>query len=121
MKAYTNPLLCVNQDLTTKEKAVLFEIIPLISYKDGILRYNNQILDLKEMCELLREDYDGFRKVIKSLITKEIIKKIDVVSDANKYRTQKAYVVNPYIFFKGTDIQRDILSHFINSKWADIS
>lgn len=72
------------------------------------------------MCELLHEDYDGFRKVIKSLITKEIIKKIDVVSDANKYRTQKAYVVNPYIFFKGTDIQRDILSHFINSKWANL-
>lgn len=41
VKAYINPLLSLNPYLTTREKAVLFEIIPLISYKDGILRHNN--------------------------------------------------------------------------------
>ncbi len=41
VKAYTNTLLNLNPYLTTREKSVLFEIIPLISYKDGILRYDN--------------------------------------------------------------------------------
>ena len=121
VKAYINPLLSLNPYLTTREKAVLFEIIPLISYKDGILRHNNQILDLKEMCELLHEEYSGFRRVIKSLIDKEILKKIDVTSDTSKYKTQKAYVVNPYIFFKGTDLQRNVMLLFADSKWANLN
>jgi len=69
---------------------------------------------------MLHEEYSGFRRVIKSLIDKEIIKKIDVISDASKYKTQKAYVVNPYIFFKGTDLQRNIMLLFMDSKWANL-
>lgn len=119
VKVFQNPLLQLHRELTTRENSVLMGLMPFISYKDGVLRCDNQVLDIKTMSEILGEEYGGFRKAIISLIEKEVLKKIDIKSETNSSKTKKCFVVNPFIFFRGTDVDRSITSEFINSKWAE--
>lgn len=51
-------------------------IMPFIYYKDGILKYNNKIVDVKIISEQLGENYDVFRKIISSIIKKEVLGKL---------------------------------------------
>lgn len=66
---------------------------------------------------MLRENYDVTRKAIKGLINKGVLAKTDIVSDKTTYKTQKCYVVNPYIFFKGVDAERKYVDLFSNTRW----
>lgn len=120
VKVFTSTLMAVNKELTTKEGSVLLEIIPFISYSDGVLRYNNQIVDLKELSELNDENYDVFRRTISSLIKRGIIAKTKVTSDNSKYVDRTCYVVNPYIFFKGTNLERRFGYLFEDTKWKAV-
>lgn len=119
VKMFVNPLVELHRELSTRENSVVMGLIPFISYKDGVLRCDGKILDIKTMSEILDEEYGGFRKTILSLINKEIIKKIDIQSDRDPNKMKKCFVVNPFIFFRGTDMKRDIACYFIDSKWAD--
>lgn len=120
VKVYINTSIELYKKLTTKELAICIGLMPFISYTDGVLRYNNKITTAKEISELLNEDYSNFSKIIKSLYKKEVIKKIEVTSDINIYRTKKCIVVNPYIFFRGNDVDIRLKELFINSIWADM-
>jgi hypothetical protein len=70
VKVFTNPITTLFKELPTKEFAVAMAIMPFISYKDGILRYDGKIADIKIISEQLGENYDVFRKIIASLIKK---------------------------------------------------
>ena len=64
VKVYTNPIKQLFKELPTKEFAVAMALMPYISYKDGILKINNKITDVKNIAEDLNENYDPFRKVV---------------------------------------------------------
>ena len=120
VKVYINPIIELYKNLTTKELAVCLGLMPFISYTDGVLRYNNKIVSIKTISELLNEDYDSYRKIIKSLYEKEVIKKIEVTSDINIYKTKKCIVVNPYVFFRGNDVDIRLKELFSDSIWASM-
>lgn len=120
VKVYTNPITALFKELPTKEFAVAMAIMPFISYKDGILRYDGKIVTIKTISDVLCENYDGFKKIISSLVKKDIIKKVERQSDTNLSKTKQCYVVNPYIFLRGADIEKDIVELFKGTKWANI-
>lgn len=120
VKVYTNPITALFKELPTKEFAVAMAIMPFISYKDGILRHEGKIVTIKIISDILCENYDGFKKVFSSLIKKEVVKKVERQSDTNLSKTKQCYVVNPYIFLRGADIEKKIVEQFKGSKWANI-
>lgn len=120
VKVFTNPITTLFKELPTKEFAVAMAIMPFISYKDGILKYNNKIADVKIISEQLGENYDVFRKTISSLIKKEVLGKVERQSDTYQNKTKQCICVNPFIYLRGQDLDREIRDKFVNSKWANI-
>lgn len=120
IKVFTSPIPMLFKELPTKEFAVAMAIMPFISYKDGVLRYNNKIVDVKTLSEQLGENYDVFRKTIASLVKKEVLGKIELQSDTYQNKTKQCICVNPFIFLRGQDLDKKIHDKFVNSKWATI-
>ena len=120
VKVFTNPITTLFKELPTKEFAVAMAIMPFISYKDGILKYNNKIADVKIISEQLGENYDVFRKTISSLIKKEVLGKVERQSDTYQNKTKQCICVNPFIYLRGQDLDREIRDKFVNSKWTNI-
>ncbi len=120
VKVFINPITALFKELPTKEFAVAMAIMPFISYKDGILKYNGKIADVRTISEQLGENYDVFRKTISSLIKKEVLGKIEQQSDTYQNKTKQCICVNPFIYLRGQDLDREIHDKFANSKWAKI-
>ena len=120
VKVFTNPITDLFKELPTKEFAVAMALMPFISYNDGILRYNGKIADGKTISDALGENYETFKRIITSLIKKNILGKVERQSDTYANKKKKCLVVNPYIFLRGQDIEKDIVDMFSGSKWANI-
>lgn len=120
VKVFIHPITALFKELPTKEYAVAMALMPFISYNDGILRYDGKIVDGKTISDVLGENYDTFKRIITSLIKKDILAKVERPSDTYANKTRKCLVVNPYIFLRGQDIERDIVNMFSESKWANI-
>lgn len=120
VKVFANPIIVLFKELPTKEFVVAMSIMPFISYKDGILRYNGEIADVRTISDVLGENYEVFRRTINSLIKREILGKIERKSDTYKNKTKKCICVNPFIYLKGQDIEKEIVDIFKFSKWANI-
>lgn len=121
VKVFTDPITALFKELPTKEFAVTMALMPFISYTDGILRYNGKTADGKMISDILGENYDTFKRIITSLIKKDILKRVERPSDTYANKTKKCLVVNPYIFLRGQDIEKDIVKLFSESKWANIN
>ncbi len=117
VKIYTKSVIDLVRELTHKEMYVVMCLLPFMSYKDCVLRHNGTILDLKMIADLYSEDYTNFRRTISSLMKKDVLRKMDITSDRDDSKMKKCYVMNPYIFFKGTDMRKDIADQFKDSKW----
>jgi len=120
VKVFTNPITDLFKELPTKEFAVAMAIMPFISYSDGILRYEGKIIDGKEISDLLGENYETFKRVITALIKKGVLNRVVRPSDTYANKTKKCLVVNPYIFLRGQDIEKDIVNLFSDTRWANI-
>ena len=120
VKVFVHPITALFKELPTKEYAVTMALMPFISYNDGILRYNGKIVDGKTISDVLGENYETFKRIITSLIKKEILGRVERPSDTYANKTRKCLVVNPFIFLRGQDIEKDIVEIFQGSKWANI-
>lgn len=100
--------------LTPSELSVLFKLIDYIGY-DCILRVHNKVLCMQDMASILNLNYSTIRKIIPKLIKRDIIKHC-TISQADGSET-KYYIVNPFLFFRGSDIDKCILDEFKNSEW----
>lgn len=121
VKVFIHPITALFKELPTKEYAVTMALMPFISYNDGILRYDGKIIDVKTISNILGENYETFKRIIASLIKKEILGKVERPSDTYANKTKKCLVVNPFIFLRGQDIEKDIVALFENSKWANVN
>lgn len=120
VKVYINPLEELWNNLSLREYAVATALIRFISYKDGILRYNGIAVNMKDISKLLNMDYAAIRKIIPVLEDKKILAKVKRKSDKYADKEKNYMVVNPYLFLRGTDIEKEIVNLFSNSKWANL-
>jgi hypothetical protein len=121
VKVYKNPIKELWKALSIREYAVATALMPFISYKDGILRDNNVAINIKDISVLLDMDYDAIRKIVPVLEDKLVLRKIKRQSDKYADKEKNYYVVNPYLFLCGTDMEKEIVDLFSNSIWANIS
>lgn len=91
----------------------LFLLIPFISYKDNILKFNNgHNATMKGLAKQLGFNGDYFKgKLLKKLKDLDIAKVI-------KHNGKRAIIINPYIVYKGKEITREAKELFENSDWA---
>lgn len=109
VKLFTSNLIDICKELSDKELAFIMCLAPFISYKDGILRHNNKPISIPDICKLLDKNYYTYRKILKGLIDKNILIKIN-------YAT---YAINPNIFLKGQDISKSIVNEFSKNKKSE--
>ena len=119
-KVYKNPIKELWNTLSIRDYAVATALIPYISYKDGILRNENELLNMKQISVLLNMDYDSIRKSFATLLKNQIIAKVKRPPQYDCDKLVNCYAVNPYLFMSSTDIEKEILSKFKESKWAKI-
>ena len=62
------------------------------------------------------------RRIVSSLKKKGVIGKHETGSilDDTDSRISKVYIVNPYIYFRGQNINKSVLSFYNNSGWKEI-
>jgi DNA-binding MarR family transcriptional regulator len=106
-------------DLTGTEVIVISSLINYISYDDNILRIDKKPMKIKDIAELVHKDYTNMKKLISSLEKKEVIKKIKWF-DEKRNKEMSCIAVNPFLFFRGNDIRKEIIEVFSNSKWSKI-
>ena len=120
VKVYINPIKELWKELSMREYAVASALMQFISYKDGILRNNGIAINMKDISVLLEMDYDAIRKIIPVLEKKKILAKVKRQSDKYADKEKNYIVVNPYLFLRGTDIEKEIVDLFAESKWASL-
>jgi DNA-binding MarR family transcriptional regulator len=120
VKVYINPIKELWKTLSIREYAVASALMQFISYKDGILRDNGVAINMKDISRLLEMDYDAIRKIIPVLEKKKILGKVKRKSDKYADKEKNYLVVNPYLFLRGTDIEKEIADMFSSSVWANL-
>lgn len=115
-------LKAIMKELDTYEKALLYTIAPYVGYEDCCIRHaNGKELSVDDLVELSGMSRDKAFKVVKSLIDKDILYK-------GKNSKNVQYFVNPWLFSKGTRVNRVLKRMFKNYKirtknnvkWSDL-
>lgn len=126
VKIYDEVVPMLEHYLTLPEFKFAICLIPHVSYEDCIIRKTqdrgSKILSMKEIAEIHALKYDYVRKIMASLKNKGIIGKHETGSILSNYAGENnvVYTVNPYIYFRGSDIILPIHSFYENSGWKEM-
>lgn len=119
-KTFDSVVMPLYIKLSAKEFAIAMALKPLISYGDGILRYEGKYATSKDISIILQEDYGNIKRNISKLIEYEVLKRIEKPSELRESRKKKCLVANPYIYMRGQDIETDTVKMFMNTYWASL-
>lgn len=98
------------EDFTSSETKIIFTALQYIDYNSGILIEDKINISKGRFIELVGVSENTFDKSMKRLIDSEILAK--TISGRNN-----VYLVNPFIFMRGKDINNTLYKIFKNSKW----
>lgn len=96
-----------------------------ISYKDCVLRRtNNNLSDpikASEFCAIHGYNYSTGKKIFSTLKKKGVIAYVETGTILSDYvgNVDKIYLVNPYIYFRGCEINETAKSVFDRSGWKE--
>ncbi len=114
MKMFMNTLPEIGKQLSNAEFATAVKISEFLSYQNGVLEWDDYPADLKTMSEILDINYDVFRRTMSQLIKKDVIRKTTRNYHGKDF---SCYVVNPYIYMQGVDLDKRTYELFSDSKW----
>ncbi len=110
--------------LSNPEFAVAISLSDYVCYEDCILREgghkSGKILDVHDLCIKLDMNYEQLRKLIASLIKKGILGTHKTGSADNANILMKSITVNPWIYTRGSKVNKMILGLFEKSGWQSI-
>lgn len=117
VKLYTG-MVELKKRLTDREFAVAIALSDFVCYDDCCLREgghgNGKILTMKDLAEKLDIQYNNLKAIILSLRKKKILGVF--ITGKN----DKTYTVNPYVYTKGNNVNKTVITYFENSEWHDI-
>lgn len=118
VKLYIGNLVKLKKYLTTAEYALAISLAHFVSWEDCVLRYTDRkqshLVTQKELAKMLDMDYANLRRLMSSLIKKGIIGKHQSgqIFHGNENDKSIVYTVNPYIYFKGRNINKTVLAFY---------
>lgn len=126
VKIYDDIVPLLEKYLTPAEFRLAISLSPHVSYEDCIIRRtnnrNSSILNMKDLAEIHEYRYDYLKKLMLSLKKKGVIGKHETGSILQGYTGQcgTVYTVNPYIYFRGADLNKPTYSFYENSGWREL-
>lgn len=104
--------------LTDREFAVAIALSDFVCYDDCCLREgghgNGKVLTMKNLSEKMDINYNTLKEIMLSLRKKKILGTF--ITGAN----DKTITVNPYIYTRGSNVNKTVITYFENSEWQDI-
>ena len=126
VKIYDEVVPLLEKYLTLPEFKFAICLTPHVSFEDCIIRKTqdrrSKILTMKDLAALHNFKYDYVRKIMSSLKRKGIIGKHETGSILQDCTQEEStvYTVNPYIYFRGSDILTPIHSFYERSGWQKL-
>ncbi|MBQ0090623.1 MAG: hypothetical protein KBT27_14960 [Prevotellaceae bacterium] len=124
VKLFDEVLDTLSERLSVSEFRFAVRLAKHVSYDDCILRTNGhgngKFLDITDISNLLGENYKTTSRIMNGLIKKGVIGKhvTGCLEDPNVL--VQCYTCNPYIYMRGTKVEKTILALFEKSGWKDI-
>ena len=112
VKVYTRSLFEISKVLTGIENQLMNYLITYMSYNTGIFADGQgRIIRRSRMAEETGNDERTIDRILEGLIRKQVI---------GKHRTGRmvCFLGNPYIFMKGSMVNKTLKKMFENTKWA---
>ena len=107
--------------LTNAEANFMLGLTDLVCYQDNVIRRNGdtrgKALNKKEIGKILDETPRNSERLINAFTSKEVIKPYEYVNE-DSGKTIKYYAFNPFIYFRGQDLHRDVYDLFKTSRWV---
>lgn len=125
VKLYDEVIPYLLGSLNGTELRYLLAMVQHVSYKDCILRRTNNNLSspirASEFCEIHGLNYNTGKRIFSSLKCKGVIAYVETGTILPEYSGEisKIYLVNPYIYFRGRDINDTVKSIFDKSGWRE--
>lgn len=126
VKLYTDGLPILKEHLTPTEFMFTILLAEFVTWEDCILRAtsngNSHVINAKEIAELLNMDYGVVRRLISALKRKGVIGKHEtgsILPNAD-IKANNVYTANPYIFFKGINVNSTVATFYQNSGWQQL-
>ncbi len=126
VKIYDDVIPLLEKYLTLPEFKFAICLIPHISYEDCIIRQTmdrrSKILTIREIATLHEYNYDYAKKLINSLKKKGVVGRHEtgsILSDCPQ-RINTVYTVNPFIYFRGSDLITPVHSFYLASGWQKL-
>lgn len=126
VKLYIHAVSVLRKYLTPTEFMFAMSLVEFVSWEDCILRNgthgNNHIIDSKELAKLLEMDESVVRRLISSLKKKGVIGKHETGTILNNSdsKVKSVYTVNPYIYFRGINVNKSVEAFYAESGWKDM-
>lgn len=114
IKLYKNSIkMLANEcDLTKEEYRLCLNLLDYIRYESGVVAYENgKLLTRDDMQRLFNIKERTLDRAIDGLTENKIIAKVKCGKEIN-------FLVNPYIFMRGTRINKTLYDIFKKSKWC---
>lgn len=124
VKLFDEVLDTLSERLSVTEFRFAVRLAKHVSYDDCILRTNGhrngKFLDISDISELLGENYKTTSRIMNGLVKKGVIGKHITGCIENPNLSVQCYTCNPYIYMRGTKVEKTILALFEKSGWAEI-
>lgn len=117
LKVYDKVMPILGKKLSNAEFAFTMQLLPFISYRDNVLKSEGKILDIKELSQCMDVGYDNARKLVSSLTKKGVLGKHVTGCIEKPTIKLQCITVNPYIFNRGTQMDRTVIALFKDSGW----
>lgn len=126
VKIYDEVIPLLEKYLSLPEFKFAISLIPHISYEDCIIRRTmdrrSPILNVKEMVELHGYNYNYGKKLFLSLKKKGVVGRHETGTILNDcpQKINIVYTVNPFIYFRGSDLITPVHAFYQNSGWQKL-
>jgi len=120
VKTYDDGMKKIGKKLTNAQFSFICHLLPQIEYNTNILRNDDgTLIEIIDMEHYTGMGYNSNYKLITSLVRIGIVGKWEVGSVDKKDLMFNCFVVNPYIFHKGTMVFEGLLELFGNTGWRE--
>lgn len=128
VKLYDEVLVHLRKNLTPSEFTFTISLATYVSYDDCILRKtsrgNSNPVTLQDLAKDMELDISTVRKRLAKLKKKGVIGEHETGSINPAFKingeVEKVYTCNPYIFIRGKDINKTVVTFYNQSGWKDL-
>ncbi len=125
VKLYDEVIPYLINCLTTGELKYVIALARHVSYKDCVVRRTNNNLSepisAKDFNDINNFSYSTTKRIFNSLKNKGVVAYVEVGQVFSDYigKANTMYLVNPYVYFRGMDINETVKAIFDNSGWKE--